>query len=362
LVDYASYVHFLVLLRQWQEAPGESTAQYDRADALIQYLWQIHDNAMVQTYRITELLAYSWNRGSNQQRLRDRWGSATAPGWSSIPASLSASQIQALLAADVASYPVLFTPVHFSDSLVPLQSSASAPPTVWTTLPKLQGSMPFVFHPRQAGAVAAQVMWHGASNQPKTPVHYKIWNPEGVLLSSATIPADGSNPVYPNLDQWYEIAFNAPAAGPYRMEIYDQKHGYYLATPNNVPFGSVEGIQPESQANVPIYPYADWGPGHYVGLPKAYFYVPPGTTRFALYQDRRVALAFNVRTSSGSLVPCVNDLTCKSDFLVFDVPPGTDGSVWSVDNLKGTNGALTLLNVPNILSPTPEQLLKPSGI
>jgi len=372
VVDYASYVHYLVLLYQWQTA-GSEPSQLDAANALIKYMWQIHSRAMVQTDRIMRLMfdpKVKWNSPNNITTLSSRWSTVGGAGWGDIsPTTLADSDITALLAQDQASYPVLFNPVYFSNTVVPLQAAAPPPPVTWNTPQQFFGPGVFALYPRQTGTVTIEVDY---TDLPEAPVQYKVFAPDGSRVTTTTGGVQTTS--LPNVQfQWQDITFNATTVGAYALEIDDQKAAHYVATPNNLPFAVTSGVLSDSQGNAYQYPNGNIKP-----IVKWFFYVPPGTDQFAIYGSQRTTgIPLNVYdpsgvcwrlppSCSGPLIRCGSDsrnvipASCSSDLLV--IPTSGQSGIWALDDFKGVAGPLQLLNVPNLMSPTPEQVLKPSDL
>jgi hypothetical protein len=90
-----------------------------------------------------------------------------------------------------------------------------------------------------------------------------------------------------------------------------------------------------------------------------YFYVPAGTRRIAMVAETPPLKFY--RPSGLQLDAGVSAF--GPNMYVVDVPQGDDGKAWGVSYVKtaGASG-FSFLNVPNALSPLPQQLLVPPGV
>jgi hypothetical protein len=96
-----------------------------------------------------------------------------------------------------------------------------------------------------------------------------------------------------------------------------------------------------------------------------YFYVPKGTKQFTISANAYAGPTLRVKDAEGNLVFAQDGFSAKKLGMenVFkadiDVPPGTDGSVWSVEGPGDVNAtsSVRLDGVPEYFSLSPHQLL-----
>jgi len=159
--------------------------------------------------------------------------------------------------------------------------------------------------------------------------------------------------------RWEDFAAKKVAAGKTEQGVLrvspDEAPGYYRIRWDN---GALKAVN---------RPSAMFGQAKQFTCNNAvlYFYVPKGAARFIVKARARNGPVLKVCDAKGNEVlslkrgaPLGPDALAQC---VVDVPPGSDGAVWSVsgpDDAVGW-GSITLIGVPNWLSFRPDQVLAP---
>ena len=328
--DFALYLHYLRLWYEFQFVGPKPEEFNPKLRALLKYLWRIYPTDMTHTYRLSVLLLdrATPTGGVVGEDMKKEWAlyDKSAPVWKDIT-PVAAAEIEALMADGARKYPVIrgVEPKRFSSTLVPLA------PTKFT--------------------LDAQIVETQASGYPED---CEFYVPKG--LSSITITMLRWNDLGPNqrvtvtdrkgtaifrkdimpAKEWQKLDIPIPAPGYYRMNVFDQKQMFQLRVPARLPFVITGGFMSVSPS------------------PRMYFFVPAGT--------KRVAFVCISDTPVKVLGPTGQTLPTVGNRLVYaDVPPGQDGKVWSMQNIKSWE-LVHMVNVPNVWSFSPDGIMVPQDV
>ncbi len=325
--DFVTFVQYLHLLNRFESAAEESPERSDNANTLIRYVWQIRANAMVQTFRITQLAINIWMR--EDQDLKQTWNftDPSAPGWASVPSFPTREEILATLRAGVANYPVLFEPTRYSSDLVPLFSNSRGTKEMLET-PLTTVGYTCIFS--AADKILNMEVFFGESTKFEGIV--KVTDPEqdDQVVYYKNLPLDG---------KWQSVAIPVQKGKTYKLTVDSRGLTTQLRFPSNWPL-----VVPSS-----------FSPATWVTT-KAWFFVPRGTTRFGLsIPENPIPQNLIVTAEDGSVV---DPVVSEGGLTVYDVHPQDQGKVWSVEKFV-SSVPVRLFNVPDNLSFSPETIMVP---
>jgi len=329
--DFVGYVHYLRLLHELESGSKDRAGKTER---LLRHVWRIDDSAMVHGYRVTVLVL---KRADTPEPVRKRWRAAA--DWSKV-SPYERAELDDLLDDGLDRYrPVRgFEAREFSQQLTPIspsgdtedrQPAASAPSgdaEARTLSPTYGVGQSFAFFATNP----ATLELHVEAPEREPFVRLTIRDESGTIVKRHTARTKVSR-----IDL-------AGLAGLHRMRVdaFDRaKDRYRISTPKSLPFANVGATMIfKKHARVPQY-----------------FLVPKGTKRVFVSGlfDPRMQPSFE--DPSGKKVAC--DAHGRGLISVAVTRPG----IWKVTNLVGPAGT-KLLNVPNILASSAEQLLVPIGV
>jgi hypothetical protein len=155
-----------------------------------------------------------------------------------------------------------------------------------------------------------------------------ITDPRGKTVYDQRLEASGA---------WVDLDIPVETAGNYTLSVTDQKTFFTLQVPANLPFVCT-------------------GPYTCPTLSaRAYFYVPRGLTKVAVYSPSVIPIL--IYDPTGQLVKVERNDQGNKLFLI-DIPAGMDGKAWSFARFKAYS-PLTLLNAPNAFAFSAQGLMVP---
>jgi len=328
--DFALYLHYLRLWYEFQFIAPEPEEFKPPLRAMIKYLWRIYPTDMTHTYRLTMLLLYraTPTGGVVDEDMKKEWGfyDKSAPGWQDItPVTLA--EIDALMSEGARRYPVIHgvEPKRFSSTLVPLAPTGAALDAEIVETQPSGYPADYEFYVPNGVTNVAMSLKRGSHPGPNQRVTVKD-RKGSVIFRREIMPAA----------EWQELSIPIPAAGYYKMNVFDQKQMFRLRIPARLPFVITGGFMSASQS------------------PLMYFFVPRGT--------KRVAFICNSVTPVVVLGPDGQDLPTTGKRLIYvNVPSGQDGQVWAMRNIK-TWEVVQMVNVPNVWSFSRSGLMVPEDV
>lgn len=337
--DYAAYVQYIRLYLEYQKtAAGQAIGTPERhaaADALLQFVWQIHSNDMVHAYRMNELVRNRYE--STDTALQADWSpaNAAAAGWARVRANpFTDAQLAASLEEGLASYAAapqhaLFEQPAFSTNLVALDPDYTLDGQLTARAANLYGGATFAFYVKPGvESLSFQFTPGGLGTADLTDTLW-VYDPGGAVVCSNTF---GGNGAYGQNGTTVTFTVATATSGNYSIYVYDPKKSFTLAAERNLPFVLTSPLTSTYQINQ-----------------TAYFYVPSGVPVAALYAPG--ALPVLVRDGAGNTVaPCYGDGIGESDYTV---SAGQAGAVWSMGNFKCYAPGAWPLNGPAVWSFSP---------
>lgn len=331
--DLLLYTRYEDLYQRYDAASGAE--RQTAIERLLRHTWRMRKTMMVHAKPVTMHLAS-----------RDRSVVQPAKETFEDETPFSEEEKQAILADGIASYEpveVGFTPVQFSDDLVPA-TPLKLPhvPTGNYNATAPMGKQVFYTWRNESDPAYFDLLVSGGHI-----AHYRnIASPVQVRLFAY------ANPI---LDE--EIAYDDHVKPDGIEET--------VRLPTTFPgLHRIEVTPPSNRAMVKV---ADNGPpltlpaslDHYnslVAIWSLYFYVPKGTTVVGGYSSG--GSRGLVRDSAGA-IRCDFSKLPKQTYFAIDVPAGQDGTLWK---FEGCNGRGTLLNVPPWMATNAENLLLPREV
>jgi hypothetical protein len=334
LNDYGRYLHYI---RLWYEYLSHPSAATDTAPnpytlALVNYMWNIYDSAMIEPFRMTQLV--SFNRFDRAGKDSVTVGDWYKDGWKNIH-QITDEEISKLIDEGSKKYPPVDLERRvFSGELVPAlpvqdKDAPARPPVVMTYSSAIRFEM---LVPPGMKSLPLQINsgW---------PLPIKLCDANEKVLWEYTLPA-GSQAPGPDVWEKHLTQVDVPLPGPghYSLVVWNEKKMFRLQSPIGLKFTMSRFLNSQGRP-----------------APRLYFYVPTGTKTVAF-------------TLAYFLVPKVYDSTGREGtpeikipgIYEVAVPPGEDGKIWSMTDVK-TPAAMTMINVPQYFAFSPEALLVPES-
>jgi hypothetical protein len=323
--DYALYLHFLRLSFEYRLTPAKSEAHKKLTNDLLAYLWRIYPCGMTHSYRLAQLILNRPAGGVEHMDLKDDWDvrDKKAGAWKEFTVP-SAAEVDALMADGLRAYPAMegVEPRTFSPALVALTPQPLNNDTVRT--PRFSGTHNFEFLAPpgvRSLTLGIQTGVHGPA------LRVTVFDRNGAEVFQKEVPISS---------ELQDLQIDLPASGYYRMTVFDQKRMFSLQLPARLPFVVTGRFNAMVQS------------------PTMYFFVPAGTKRVALNCES--ATPVDVLDGSNRRLPVTG-----RRLLCVDVPPGQDGAMWSLRNIK-TSQPVRLVNVPPVWSFSPQGLMVPEDV
>jgi hypothetical protein len=318
IADYDAYLEFIAQWLAYQDAPKKTPERIEQARAVMATAYRQYDSAMIHAHRIQQLIADRYEKGSSLRAEFDP-KVADAPGWKMLSLPSSAKRLEAR-------YPAVALPrVRVAEKLVSRQASSRALVGAAEAQPMLfGGSTDFEIEvPNGVGSLELKIKVQKNPAMPGNKVIVR--RAGGAIVHREIVPADGEE---------HTLAIPLEAAGRYVVRVEDQKTTFFFTPPAGLPTIFRKFASPWLS-------------------PPLYFLVPKGLRRAAIFAHG--ARPIEIRDADGRLVS-----THGRRVVMFDVPPGQDGRVWSFRNYKGWE-QVRMLNLPQVFALSPDALLVPAG-
>ena len=306
------------------------------ADALLRHIWRIYDSLMVQTYRLHQLVIA--RDPFLDETFRQKWdlNNPNAAGWSTIDL-IEDIEIDSWMQEDAMLYqPLNFSAREYSDSLVILNETLlQSRSSQLSSIIGIASTHDFVFYVT-------------SSNQN---IIFNTTAITGAETSNLVITIKDSNgnevhsediPLIRGETTNQEINLPILSQGMYTMKAkVFAADRLVLKIPDNLAFGLINGYDSAGYT-----------------AQKMYFYVPEGMQSFAFYGDSVVPI--EVYSPADNYATPVFTSVIDQNSFVITVPSGQDGKIWAISKMvsRGRN-RLTFMNLPNVLSYSPEQMMVP---
>jgi hypothetical protein len=327
LDDYGRYLEYLRLWYEYSANPAKSSATGANgpALALVKYMWDIYDSAMIEPFRMTQLMNLRYSKDPESTRLYNLTDK-NAEGWKNIH-QVTHEEIDALVADGVEKYqPLGFETRSYGGDLMLLPPALAVKTTNGQPVPMCFFD-PVNFELMVPPGMKSKLLTVSVSRG--YPMPLKLYDGHGKKIYEHVVPAESSEKI--------ELPF--PQPGRYILKMTGAKVLYTLQIPNGL------GFTMQYFLNSQGFP-----------APRLYFYVPVGATTVAFYLS--YPMAPHVYDGDGKeQTPRIKN---APGIVVVDVPPGQDGKVWSFGDLK-TPQPLYMLNVPQAFAVSPDQLLVPDS-
>ena len=327
--DYVRYVHYLRLRLEIENAT-DSKVQSQKAVGLAEYLLDINDTEMAHTTRLIDLYARTYPA---IYREFDIHAGAKTPGWARVH-PLAHADVESLLTEGACLYPPPeFEIKTYSSVLVPIQPAPQPrEQATWgVTMPTIGPLSVDLRMPSDLKALPLRI-----SRQVDNEV--TIADENGRVVSAFKVKK-ADEPHAPPAEMDVDLA-----PGAYKLHFQpdgDRRTGYF-------------SFQTRSDISLTLRDFLSPKPSP---SPRLYFYVPAGLRRLALYYpdtDYNNVFRFQVLDPAGNASP----ITYRDNrrVLLVDVPPGTDGRIWSINRSVSPDVPARMLNAPQAFSLSPELL------
>lgn len=317
LDDYETYVRYLSQWLEYQDAPLNTPERLARGRAVMLDVYDAYASAMIDSNRIQQLVAERYEKGSP---LRGEFDpkNAEAPGWKML------REASAKPKGLAASYHAVDLPrVRLSNDLVPLPRSrlGAGDPLAASAL-LFGGPMDFeVEVPAGQKSLDFAIKVQKTASAPGDAV--VVRRPDGVEALREVVPADG---------EAHSLSVALGQSGRYVIHVEDQKTTFFFSPPTGLP--------------TVFRTFASPWPS-----PPVYFLVPKGLRRVAMFAHGSVPI--EIHDADGRQVSAPGGRV-----VMFDVPSGQDGRVWSFRNFKGWE-PVRMLNAPQVFALSRDALLVP---
>ena len=334
--DYARYLHYLRLWSEYLWAPD-----INKMRGVVEYLLDINDSLMAQTFRILDYYTLKQNLYPSlveEFRLAGNPKETDGPGWARVH-SQSHDEVTELISDGLKNYPPPdFEHRTYAGKLVPLKPLAWNAPAgdPWGVSMNIATATMDLQMPNGLAALPLRVSRNRATQ-------VTVTDDAGITRFDHWVEAAGKESNNPKGAPWDEMSVPLPP-GHYEVVV----NGGKLA---NFTFQTWKGV-PLNMRTVQIQK----------GNPSSrlHFYVPKGLGKVAIF------FPYGVR--AGGIEPpfyqpdgqrVVIEERSGGRLVVFPVPTGMDGKVWSVERLIQPYLNFEALNVPQYFSFSPEVLMVP---
>jgi hypothetical protein len=329
VADFAGYVRYLQLYYEWTSSRSDASGE-----ALLKFMWEIHDRAMVQTAAMMLYVVLP----TLSATAKARWGAGGA-AWATLPAFnaptpwVADSAIVSALRTAQSRFPIQYQPVVYTGPLAPVPGAPLGAGS-WVVTQRMTGNGRLVaFYAKPSTAsITFQVRVSGA------PVTVRITSPAGGTLSTQMLTQAGWNSVQFNTQD----AGGNTVAGVYSvtLDLSDKSKSFQVAALDTQPFAVAGGYQSVDVA-LENYPSGSV-------QSQTWFYAPPNVTFAILCQSCSVRPNVTAPGAAPRLM--------GSDYEVFN---SGAGGFWQLSAFK-TDFGIVLLNIPSYFSPRPSQALTQS--
>lgn len=327
LVDYAGYLQYLRLRYELDGASDES--KRERKRAVIVHLWRIYDTAMVDTFRLQQLLL----RGDEVLAAELNPNDASLPIWKALT-PLGEAEARQLVQAGVRELPAVDMALKaYAGELVRASGAAddNSRPAGATTL-TLVGPC------RLELTVAAGISKLQIQVSSKSAVQARLIDAH---------QQDVANVQFKPSPTPMTFSADVPAPGVYWFDF-------------RVPKNAKTTLQIPTEVGVELQ---DFRIPKGVTIPDLYFFVPPGEKRIAFHSlvkllppEKGGPLLFDA-----SNVEVTSTIADAGHVLSAAVAPGQDGKVWTLRRAVAPDATLRLLNAPQRFALSRTALRVPAG-
>lgn len=341
--DLVLYTRYVELYRHAQDQEG-----FDR---VVNFLWRSRKTSMA------DAVGMFWYLNRNARKSKTVTWIPGKPESHTLPPErlrergdepFSEAEIRSFLQEGIRNHDVLaFTPLDFSDDLVPAQAALRLPDVeplekaffggaegstttrgelhnyTWIDQPpreiRLQVKTGVIYNNR--GPAEIELAWRGAMDVEKVDFH---------VISTTEVPED---------EEWHEVRFTAQRKGLYRITWKERLTGTRVQWPADLPRTTLTSEGSNKQVS---------------GRHSWYFYVPRGTKIIGAYDQSGAGVLYN---ADGEQV--VDFKKTPTDYISIKVPSDQAGRLWSV---RALGGRFRLQNVPPYGAADAKDLLLPGEV
>lgn len=340
----------LVLYTRYVELYRKAEGQ-EGFDRIVNYLWRSRRSIMCDSIGMFWYLNRDARKNAKRTWIPDQPQSMTLP-----PKRLrergdepfSESEIRSFIENGIRNHDVLdFTPLEFSDDLVPASNALK--------LPKVQ-PLGKAFYGGSEGATTTRGELHNYTWIDDPPREIRLQVSTGLIYdvrgpATVTLYHRGAIDVekvdfyqvatteVPEDREWHDVRFTATKKGLYRITWNERMSGTRVKWPDDLPRMVLSSEGADKQVS---------------GRHSWYFYVPRGTKIIGAYSQAGAGGLFN---PDGGQV--LNFAKTPTNYISIPVPKGLDGRLWSV---RALGGRFRLLNVPPFAASSAGDLLLPREV
>ena len=322
LADFAGYLQYLRLRQEWLTAGAVESAEKKRE--LILHLWRIYDSAMVDTFRLQQLIL----RKDTALAAELDPKRPDLPVWRDLkPATLA--DARKWVDAGLRAYPDLgvHRKVFDGELRSPPLTSAATPhgsESIDITLlgsSHLELALPDTNPSRISFVVGA-------------PLQVRLFDDTGALVRSEQLAPS---------DSLQEFEISVAKAGTYRLDLRTAKQARVtLHIPNALGATLTDFRIPRG------------------AVPDLYFFVPASEAALAIYDPNVLGkYGFSLLDADGRETPFVR--RDGGRLLIASVAPAQRGRIWTLRHAVAPHTSLWLLNAPQRLALTPQALKVPQS-
>ena len=335
LVLYTRYVELYYLYSTSADA-----ARQAYFEELLNFSYRIRHHHMVSSYSL-------WREADNNDAsVTTPTGCGFGVGESTNPCKQggdhSDTEIEQFLVDGITNNPPLpWTPIQFSDDLIPATALSLTQPAGNGGFPTFRGGHTFytwVEGPNLTSPIELRV---GAGYiTPSKPSHLDLYareNALGGIIDTIDVPV-------PPAGVLSDYSFDTAFEGLHRINVSDAKGGTKLTNTGTYP-------HPLTWTTFP----GGLGSGRYT----VYFYVPKGTAVVAGWSSGAASSTPNDAMFDSSNVMRHNFTNTPNGYFSVPVPAGEDGKVWRLSNAVGSK---VLMTVPNYYARSVAELLLPREV
>jgi len=250
---------------------------------------------------------------------------------------ITRAETEAWLAEGAKRYPELKIPVQleYSKNWVPVNLGGAKKGFKSATF---QSGLRVVLHsikgePLEINLIAGS-MYGGSGHS------YEITDTKGKVIASGK----------PKAQETIPLKVAVPAAGTYFLDYVDGRGDCWLF---NVPETQPMAFDLDKLASATTL---------YQQTPDLYFYVPKGTKSIEYYFNITPYSASDAHDVYGPDDKMVQEVRVSANYVSVPVPAGMDGKAWHFAGPRFGLGYFHFYNCPNVLSPSPAQMLLPKSI
>jgi|GEM_PF-165706 len=336
LILYTRYVELYYLY----SSSGDPVARQAYFEELLNFSYRIRHHHMVSSYSL-------WREAdNNDSAVTTPTGCGFGIGESTNPCKQGGeygeTDIEQFLLDGIANNPPLpWTPVTFTEDLIPAEPLSLIQPSSNGNFPTFRGShklFTWVEGPNLTSPIELSVgAGYVTASKPSLLELYARENALGGIVDTIDVPVPPAGVMNP-----YD--FDTPFNGLHRINISDAKGGTRITNTGTYPHPLTWTTSP-----------GGLGSGRYT----VYFYVPKGTTIVAGWSSGAAGSTPNDEMLDSNNVQRHNFTNTPNGYFSVAVPPGQDGKVWRLRNAVGSK---VLMTVPNYYARSVAELLLPREV